>query len=114
MSLGIYRGKKRMNEYSPAGNPAFTGTHSESGVAERLDPLAELEQRWDSLAKSVRDLRSENAALWEQLQGREDHVSRMEQELTAKTAEIAAMHEEKRRTEGRIGGLLARFDEIGQ
>ncbi|MBF0462502.1 MAG: cell division protein ZapB [Magnetococcales bacterium] len=102
-----------MNEYSPAGNQTTEGSSSENGLEVRSDPLTELEDRWEKLAKSVRDLRSENAALWEQLQGREDSVGRVERELAAKTAELAALHEEKRRMDGRIGGLLARFDEIG-
>ncbi|MEO5341315.1 MAG: cell division protein ZapB [Magnetococcus sp. MYC-9] len=85
-----------------------------AGSTARPDPLTELEQRWEKLAKGIQDLRAENAALWEQVQEREGQVTRLEQELTARTAAFSALQEEQQRTEQRIGGLLARFDEIGQ
>lgn len=111
-----------MNDYSNAsGVQEVDATQSGLPVAAGTDPLSRLEQRWEKLAKSVRDLRSENAALWEQLQGREDQIGRIEQELAQKTAEladkaaeIAALNEEQGRTNARIDELIARFDEIGQ
>lgn len=114
-----------MNEYSPASGVQGSGGVSAparggAGTA-NADPLTRLEQRWEKLAKNIQDLRNENAALWEQLQGREDHITRVEQALAAKTEELAAKAEEmvavqaeRDQTNARIDALIARFDEIGQ
>ena len=84
------------------------------GVTSQQDPLAALERQWDRLAKSIRDLRDENAVLLEQSQEQEEQIARMEQEAVARTKELAELDEEKKRTIVRIESLLARFGELEQ
>ena len=114
-----------MNEYSPTGTAqgaeATSASLRNSDGAAQSDPLTRLEQRWEKLAKGIQDLRNENAALWEQLQGREDQLTSVElqlatkiQELATKAEEMVAINAEKEQTNARIDVLIARFDEIGQ
>ncbi|MBF0116047.1 MAG: cell division protein ZapB [Magnetococcales bacterium] len=85
----------------------------EPSVGNRPDPLAELELRWERLARTLHDLRTENNALRGELQAHENHLEQVERELADRMEEIAQLHEEKNGVEARINGLLARYEEIG-
>ncbi|MBF0185138.1 MAG: hypothetical protein HQM06_12225 [Magnetococcales bacterium] len=100
-----------MNESHPMGfHPDHSATHYGSS---RSDPLAELESRWEKLARSLHESRTENRALHEELSVHESHLQQVERELADRMDEIAALHEEKQRFEARINNLLNRYDEIG-
>ncbi len=85
-----------------------------SEPAENPDPLTSLEQRWDALAGMIRNLRSENGALREQLKEREERITRNDEETARLKEQLDGLTEEKKKTIARIEGLLARFDDIGQ
>ncbi|MBF0371254.1 MAG: hypothetical protein HQL52_17540 [Magnetococcales bacterium] len=99
------------------------------------DLLATLENRWTSLADTIKTLRSDKAALQkavqeltEQLEERAGQLNETTRQLEKRTEElttssealtqtrhnVVALEEEKAQTVSRIEALLARFDEIGQ
>ena len=85
----------------------------EATAANRPDPLAELELRWERLARILHDLRTENNALRGELQAHENHLEQMERELADRMEEVALLHAEKNGVDARINSLLARYEEIG-
>ena len=100
-----------VNQQAPVVEASFV---QESKSAEKIDLLTSLEQRWDALAGMIRDLRSENAALREELREKETQIERGEQDAAQLREQLDGLAEEKKRTIARIEGLLARFDDIGQ
>lgn len=83
-------------------------------MTQRPDPIAILEQQWQTMLDTIRRLRKENSDLFSQLQERTVQIQQVEYEMAQLKQQVAVLHQEKHQNAARIEDLLARFNELGQ
>nr|CRH08222.1 Conserved protein of unknown function [Candidatus Magnetococcus massalia] len=74
--------------------------------------LGALEERWNAMAETVRTLQSENRALEQRVQEREQQLAKVANVTAQLKQKVEGLQQERSQTMGRIEGLLSRFDEL--
>ncbi|MBF0137352.1 MAG: cell division protein ZapB [Magnetococcus sp. DMHC-1] len=104
--------KPQDQQGSGSGNGTQPGGTPPSG--ETL--LAALEQRWEAISQTLRNLRQENVQLREQIQQRDQQLQQRDQQVAGiqvdverLNRQVADLQQEKNQTIARIETLLTRF-----